>query len=368
MNDNPSPEEIAAAEAEAARVAAETTATTEETPEQIAEREAAEAAALAAASEEDDIPEDKFYGKLSKTSGDRIKTKEDLDKVLSFNENDYIKPKSDLIKKLNEFDGDAKTFFELSELDVDGMDKKDAIIKNMMIQKGYSKEDAEMLFEDKFGAAFHTDEDVEFDAKQKRVAELKMEEEFAGAKENLAKYKVDKLASFGEKQPTAEELASVQQEREEKWIKPMSATVDSIEKIESGITFKLPDEQEVTEAYTFATTDNETKELIKAIVVDPATFGEKFVAEFGKGKTLEEGIKNLGEAIYFLKHKDEFLSLAAKLGADRSLASHLEKVNPGSLKKETRTTVVAGQENQLSVEKGFVKELNERMMGGKKGA
>ncbi len=361
MSDNPSPEEIAARE-EQERIAAEAAAAeNQETPEQKAEREAAEAAAAAAAAE-DEIPDDKVFSKLSKLTGDRLKSKEDLEKVLSFNEKDYIKPRSEVIRQLNDFGGDPKLFFELAEIDPENMDKKDAIIKNMMITKGYTKEDAELLFERKYSDALLSEGDDSFDPKNKRAAELLMADEFELSKENLAKFKSTKLSEFVQKEPTREEIEEANRVAEENWVKPVNSAVDSMNTIESQISFTLPDEQEVNETVSFDVSSQEVKSLVKDMLQDPSKFAEKFVTTFGAGKTPAEGIANLSKSIHILLNHEKLLATAAKVGASRALSAHIEKVVPGSVRKETTTTTTI--DTKTSQSEAMVKAINEKMTGG----
>ena len=163
-------------------------------------------------------------------------------------------------------------------------------------------------------------------------------------------------------EPTQEQIEASAKEHEEKWIKPISAIVDSIDKIESSVTFKLPDEQEVTEAITFEANNQDTKTLIKSIVLDPQSFAANFAKEFGQGKTPEEGFANLSKNIHRLKHFDEYMALSATTAASKAIAAHLEKVNPGSVKKMTETTVIPGDGQEKTADKALIEQINARMM------
>lgn len=279
------------------------------------------------------ITDEMFFGELNKRTGEKLKGKEDLDKVLSFNESEYIKPHDERVTKLNQWiaEGkDPKLYLELSELDTDKMDAKEAIIRNTMTRRGISREDASLLFDHKYANAFTEAGQEGFDARAKRLAELEMTEEARNAKQELSQYKVTQMAP-AKTGPTQQELQALQERKQKEWDAPVENAIKNLSKIESSLKIKLPDEQEITETFQLGAEVETAKQIVKDLLSDPSQFATKFFNRYGAGKTAQEGFETLARTLMEFELRDDMKSSIASFGASKGVAAHLAKVRPGNL-------------------------------------
>lgn len=325
---------------------------------------AAAAAEAAKQQQQPEITDEGFFGELTKRYP-TIKGKEDIERALSFNESEYVKPKDankkELLSRLNDYDGDPQVFLELSKLDTTTMDNKDAIVRDLMVQRKLTKEDAELVFESKYANAFLKDADVGYDPKAKRLAEIELDDAAKLAKERLSAYKVSQLTPQGKKQPTPEEIEAALTQKKQTWDTPIENALNSTKKIDMSLKFKLTDDQEATEQFSYGAENAETKAVIKDLLLDadPEKFVSKFLTRYGAGKTAEEQFKNLTDALYFLEHKHEMLAEAAAFGASKGVAAHIANIRPGNLEKDgTHTT---SEKQPVTQAEALVKAINDKM-------
>lgn len=323
--------------------AAETTETQEvvltETQETV-EQQGSVVATSTETSTSEEVNDEKFYEFLKTKHG--IESLEQLESFKTFNPKEYIKPKSEIISKLNEWEGDPELFFKVSKLDVETLDNKEAIIQDKIL-KGYKREDAELLYEHEFGAADLKEDDDDYDPKKSRIALIMRNEAASTAKQGLAKWKTESMEQ-GKRTPN-ENTAQAEQE----WKSSIKNTLSQVDKLESKVKFALPDKSEAEMDFNFGL-DASSKSEVEKLLENPMNFFKKY-SENG-------GFPKLVEAIAFLNNKDKVLSQAMTIAGQKALAEHLKTVRTGSIANpKTEAAEVATNFSQDKV----VQQLHDQM-------
>lgn len=283
-----------------------------------------------------EITDEILFSELSKKY-EVIKSKEDLDKLVQFNPNEYIKPKNDFVKKMNDWNGDIETFVKINKTDPEKMDNKTAIIQDMVINQGMSENVAEVMFKKQYGAAFMNDEYLSDEGKEEKlVAEHLLLQRANEAKTSLSKWRVTEMDK-GNSNPQAIEEAQYKQLVETTWTKPVSNLISNLQELNLGLKYSLPDQTEVAEELKFSVGEADGKKFLSEVLADPSDVGAKLVERFGVGDTPEAKLKSFVETLAFLQNKDAILKQVAEVAASKALSTHLKSVRPGDLGGDAKT-------------------------------
>ena len=281
------------------------------------------------------ITDEVLFSEISKRY-DKVKSKEDLEKYLSFDETQYIKPKSELVKKLNDWQGEPEQYLKIAKLDVEKLDNKSAIIQDMMIKEGVTEKIAELRFKQKFGDAFISDEEIEYDEERKDkkiLAEYEFNKASVESKNNLSQWKASSEES-GFRKPEPIDEAKRMEAFEKEWVKPVKQAVDSLQKLSIETKYQLPDKTEVSEPFNYLTENAKTKEIVADMLTSPNSdvFMQKFMKQFGVDESGKLNFSKLAEAVTFILEKDSIIGKAMAVGASKGLSNHLKEVKVGNLK------------------------------------
>lgn len=194
---------------------------------------------------------------LGKVSGGKIKSEQELQQILdryptisseyeslkNSISKDYIKPTDDFDRKFIEARQrgiNPKDFIELNDIDFSTMDIKDAVRRQLQIENGFTKEEADLYMDEKYKLSI-TNEDAELDtsvSRQKKLGELALKQDSINAKKFLQNYRSEKLTSpfEQENQMTAQKI---------KFAEPVVNDLSSKEyKIDIPVSFKINDNEE----------------------------------------------------------------------------------------------------------------------------
>jgi len=287
-----------------------------------------------------EITDEILFSFLSKKY-EGIKSKEDLDKLVQFNPNEYIKPKNDFVKKMNDWNGDIDTFVKLNKIDPEKMDNKSAIIQDMIINQGMSENVAEVMFKKQYGAAFwDNDEILDEEKEEKLVAEHLLLQRANEAKTSLSKWRVTETEK-GNSNPQSIEEAQYKQLVETTWTKPVSSLISNLQELNMELKYSLPDQTEVAEQLKFSVGEADGKKFLSEVLADPSDVGAKLVERFGIGDTPEAKLKSFVETLAFLQNKDAILKQVAEVAASKALSTHLKSVRPGDLGGDAKTVAAS---------------------------
>ena len=336
----PTPEELAAQEAE--RLAAEAAAQNQEkSPEELAAAQAqqeAERLAAEQAAQQIVVTDEIFEAELAKRYGERgIKSKTELEAKLAEDYSGHLKPKSELIKKLNEWDGDPETFLRLNKLDVDAMDNKAAIIENMKIKEGMTDRVAEIAFNKRYGHALKTQDDPDFDEEEHEMATFNLQRDGVTAKSALSQWKVSEMEK-GQQKIDVQADADREKAYEERYLKPLKTTIDNLQKLDFNVKYSLPDKTEVEENFVFAITNADSKKIAEDMlaVKDTAQFMEKYIKRYGLNSDKTANLTGLTEPILFYENRHEYTRQVMEIAASKAIERHLANLKPGDLGNERR--------------------------------
>lgn len=287
-----------------------------------------------------EITDEILFSELSKKY-EGIKSKDDLDKLVQFNPNEYIKPKNDFVKKMNDWNGDIDTFVKLNKIDPEKMDNKTAIIQDMVINQGMSENVAEVMFKKQYGAAFLDETDIsDEDKEEKLVAEHLLLQRANEAKTSLSKWRVTETEK-GNSNPQSIEEAQYKQLVETTWTKPVSGLISNLQELNMELKYSLPDQTEVAEQLKFSVGEADGKKFLSEVLADPSDVGAKLVERFGIGDTPEAKLKSFVETLAFLQNKDAILKQVAEVAASKALSTHLKSVRPGDLGGDAKTVATS---------------------------
>lgn len=287
-----------------------------------------------------EITDEILFSELSKKY-EGIKSKEDLDKLVQFNPNEYIKPKNDFVKKMNDWNGDIDTFVKLNKIDPEKMDNKSAIIQDMIINQGMSENVAEVMFKKQFAAAFLDNDEISDDDKEEKlVAEHLLLQRANEAKTSLSKWRVTETEK-GNSNPQSIEEAQYKQLVETTWTKPVGSLISNLQELNMELKYSLPDQTEVAEQLKFSVGEADGKKFLSEVLADPSDVGAKLVERFGIGDTPEAKLKSFVETLAFLQNKDAILKQVAEVAASKALSTHLKSVRPGDLGGDAKTVAAS---------------------------
>ncbi len=327
---------------------------TEPTAEELAAQAEVErlAAEEAAKNTPPPITDEVLFSEISKRY-DKIKSKDDFEKLYSFDETQYIKPKSELVKKLNDWQGEPEQYLKVAKLDVEKLDNKSAIIQDMMIKEGLSEKVAEIKFNKQFGAAFQKDKDEfgddnpDFNENEKLLAEHEFNKASVESKKNLSQWKASS-EELGFRKPEPIDQAKRMEAFDNEWVKPVKQAVEGLQKLSVETKYQLPDKTDVSEPFNYLTENAKTKEIVADMLTSPSAdlFMQKFMKQFGLDESGKLNFTKLTEAVTFLLEKDSIIGQAMAVGASKSLSHHLTGVKPGNL----ATKVVGGDNTKKGTE------------------
>ncbi len=315
-----------------------------------------------AAAESAPLTDEILFAEIGKRYGDKgIKSREDLERIVSADYSNHIVPKNDLVKKLNDWAGDLETFTKLSKLDVDAMDNKAAIIEDMIIKEGLSSELAEIKFNRKYGHAFKESTDEGYDADEKALASHDLMKDAKSAKESLGQWKASEQDK-GTNRVDPEAEAKAAQQYDEQWLKPIKSAIEGLQKIDLNVKYELPDKTMVEEPFSFGVEQSESKKIAEDILSSKSTdeLLTKLVQRYGvgpDGKTANH--KGLVDLIMFYENRNEIIQHAMSVGASKGLENHLKNVKPGDLANEKRDG--ENQRRTPSNEQNVIDAMNKAM-------
>lgn len=286
------------------------------------------------------IDDDTFFAEAAKRFADKgLKSKEDFQSVIEKGTKDYsnhIVAKNDLVKKLNDFNGEPETFLRLSKLDVDAMDNRAAIIEDIKIKEGVDNELAEALFQKRYGYAMKSSEDVDFDATEHKLAMHNLNKDAKLAKDSLAQYKVAELEK-GQQKPDPDAAAKAEAKHNELWEEPIKNELKGLQKIDIQLKYKLPDNTEVDEVFSYGLEDPKAKQSAQEILLSKTTgeLVDKLVRKYGvsaDGKSAD--FKNLVSKLTALDNLDDLLQKVASAASSKAIEHHIKNVRPGNLNND----------------------------------
>lgn len=260
-------------------------------------------------------------------TGTRFKTKEEFEQFAR----DAIIPKSDLVRKLNDFDKDPELLIKVNKLDVEKLDDKESIIQRIMLEKGRSREQAELLFQDDYEVALKTPgaEDHTYTENQIRAAQLRMQDKAEEDKKWLTQWKTDVTATGISPEQQALQAKEQQDlaDRIQAYSQGINSAIDSNDKLNFSFKITTPDNKEVDESFTFGVSEDARK-TAKDILSDPHTLRDKFWARYGTG---EKAYDKLAEAIYIIENRNEIIAKIASHAYGKGYESLTREVKPGKI-------------------------------------
>lgn len=314
----------------------------------------------------DPITDEVLLSEISKRYGDKIKTKEDFDRIMSFNESEYIKPKNQYAKALNDWHGDLDTFVKVQSLDVEKMDNKSAIIQNMMIKEGLTEEIANIKFNKMYGDAFKTETDEGYNENEKKLAEFQLMKDAGASKEALSQWKTS-TQEQGSRNHQAQDEATRMATFEKEWLSPVKQAVDGLQKLSLDVKYTLPDKTEVSEPFHFEIDNPESNKAVLNLLSSGSTedFMKNFITRYGTDEKGNFSFPRLAQAVAYLENKTAVVQKAMEVGASKSLSSHLDKIKPGNLQNEKQVTMASGNKshNEMIIEafnKDYSAQVNKK--------
>lgn len=338
--------------------------------EELAAQElAALAAAEAAKNTPTPITDEILFSEITKRYP-TIKSKEDMDSRAAFDETQFIKPKNEVIRKLNDWQGEPELYLKVAKLEVEKLNNKSAIIQDLIIKEGLSERVAEIKFNKQYGAAFQEPKDKEgndnpdFNEDEKLLADNDFNKAAVEAKKNLSQWKASSEET-GFRKPDPQDEAKRQIDFQKQWVEPVKAAIGGLQKISMDTKYKLSDNTEVTEPFVYSTENPETKKVVEDLLTEPNpnVFIQKLWNQLAKDETGKISFTKMAEALTKLIELDDFVGKAMSVGASKGVANHLANVKPGNLSEKRATGSAETKGNQAladAMNTAYINKLNNK--------
>lgn len=256
--------------------------------------------------------------KLKEALSKAYEVPEDLKPFLE--EAKFFKEKPQLLEwiKLADKGADVPLAWQATQLDVAQLTPKDALVLDLVLNQGLSKEEATAHVELTHKAAFGSDDD--YDANEKLAANGALKMQAKNAKERLVNFQQQMRIPEPERKAAEQKLQAEQSEAQRKsaWKPEVKKIADSFsidykgefgkDEMKTPVDFKFNPDQKDREAYS---------KIVESIVENP---------NFQNTEQNREYVRQLADAIFLQQNREKIMNLAIQKALDERDAAWNKKV------------------------------------------